>query len=448
MKATQLVLNTIKEYNMISPGSSVLVCVSGGADSMCLLNMLWELRNDLNVSIFAAHYNHNIRGEESDGDEEFVREYCKALCVPLFVGSGDVTGTAKALGKGVEETARTMRYEFFYKTAEEHSIGKIATAHNSDDNLETLLLRMCRGTGLLGMCGIPPVRDNIIRPLLALSRQQIEAYLEENHVPHREDSTNASDKYSRNKLRHHVMPVLRSVNPEVSSLAYNMTEQFRRDNGFLEELADRFIAENYKNGRIDVSAVLSQPYPVVSRAVRRICGEGLSYEHIGAVYKLCRSESPSDKLSLPGLTLHREYGSLVFGDNEPVTFPPTPLSLDGDTVIEEIGLKFTCENDVFSGTIYKSFTSFLFKSSAVCGKIVARPRILGDTIVLSEKAGTKSLKKLFIEKKIPAHLRGSIPVIADDAGPIAIPGIGCSVRVRPQSGDKVLKVKIEEIKRL
>jgi tRNA(Ile)-lysidine synthase len=440
------VLSLIDEYNMIKHGDSVLCCVSGGADSMCLLHILFSLREKLGITVSAAHFNHNLRGEESDGDENFVVEYCRKLGVPIYIGSGDVHSEAERTGRGVEETARAMRYDFFYAVAKEQNINRIATAHNADDNLETVLMRIGRGTGLLGLGGIPPVRDSIIRPLLTLTRASIEDYLLENSIPHREDSTNFSDDYSRNKIRHHVMPVLREINPEASSVSANMTRLLRKDNDFLTELSRKFLEENYKDGYISASALGNAPFSVSSRAIRSICGDGLSYDHVVSILNLAKSKNPSDKLSIPGMTLRREYDKLVFGDIERKTFSPVELPIDGKITIPEINAIFISKSTILHGTIYKSLTSFLFKWESICGKIVVRPRISGDTILMSEKSGTKSLKKLFIEKKIPAHVRDSIPIIADDVGPLAIPGIGCSLRVKPEDGDKILNITFEEIK--
>ncbi|MBQ2158378.1 MAG: tRNA lysidine(34) synthetase TilS, partial [Oscillospiraceae bacterium] len=184
------VLSAIREFDMIQPGDRVLVCLSGGADSVCLLSVLSELSDELDLELFAAHYNHRLRGDESDGDEEFCAALCRGLGVPLFVGSGDVRLEAERRSQGIEECARDMRYEFFYETAASLGGAKIATAHNAEDNLETVLMRIARGTGLKGLCGIPPVRGEIIRPLLYVKRAEIETYLRVNGIPHREDSSN------------------------------------------------------------------------------------------------------------------------------------------------------------------------------------------------------------------------------------------------------------------
>ncbi|MGM9522540.1 MAG: tRNA lysidine(34) synthetase TilS [Oscillospiraceae bacterium] len=439
------IIDFCQEYDMLPKYGSVLVCVSGGADSMCLLHLMASLSDTMGFSVIAAHFNHKLRGEESDGDEAFVSDWCRKMGVPLYIGSGDVKAVAEKSGAGIEETARSMRYSFFYDTAEKSGASKIATAHTADDNLETVLMRIARGTGLLGLGGIPPVRDNIIRPLLCLTRKDIESYNLKHGVSHREDSSNFSDDYARNRIRHHVVPVLRDLNPAVGRACADMTALLRRDERFIQSMAQDFVSDNLSDNSLPAALLCELPEPVATRVVRLCCGDGISYGHVKSVLELAGSGSPSGRLSLPGLTVRRQYDRLVFSEAEVKTFEPRELPTDGVLTIEELGLRFTAATILSMCEIYKSLTTFLFKSDSICGKITVRPRNTGDSIRLSEKSGAKSLKRLFIDKKIPAHARAAVPVICDELGPVAIPGIGCDVRVRPSPGDSVLKVKVEEI---
>ena len=195
---------------LLPPGSKVLCAVSGGADSMCLLHMLSQ-RED--ISLVAAHFNHQLRGEEADRDEGFVREVCEQWGIPLSVGRGDVEAFARREKLSIEEAGRTLRYTFLFRTAEEENCGLIATAHNAEDNAETLLLHLLRGSGLQGLTGISPRLHQLVRPLLTTSRREIEAYLSEYGVPHMEDSTNSNDSYTRNRVRHQLIPLLEEMNP-------------------------------------------------------------------------------------------------------------------------------------------------------------------------------------------------------------------------------------------
>ena len=216
----------IREQDLIPAGSTVLCAVSGGADSIAMLHILYRLRDQLDFTLAAAHYNHQLRGAESDRDQRFVEQFVQLCCgahrrpdgtclppVPLYTGSGDVAAQARLRGRGIEETARQMRYAFLRDAARETSAGLIATAHTASDNAETILFHLARGSGLRGLGGIPPRREGIVRPLLTASRQQVEDYLAHHCLPHMEDSSNTSNEYTRNRIRHQVLPVLEEIAP-------------------------------------------------------------------------------------------------------------------------------------------------------------------------------------------------------------------------------------------
>ena len=199
-----MILNTMKsmisKYNMLPHQELVLLAVSGGADSMCLLALMSELARTHDFSIAVVHFNHHLRGAESDQDARFVKAYCKNHNITCYTGEGDVSQFAKSNGFSIEEAARDMRYQFFFETADKIGAARIVTAHTADDNLETVILNLTRGSGLQGLCGIPPVRGKLIRPLLMTTRKEIEEYLIENDIPHVTDSSNFEDLYNRNKI--------------------------------------------------------------------------------------------------------------------------------------------------------------------------------------------------------------------------------------------------------
>ena len=197
----------IAKYNMLQYGDTVIAGVSGGADSMCLLHFLCVLRQEYGLNVIAAHVNHHLRAEESDRDESFVRTWCSTHGVPLSVFQADIYGMAKERGESIELCARQVRYMFFDSLAKQHD-GKIATAHTLSDSIETMLFHLARGTGIKGMCGIPPVRGNIIRPLILLTGKQTRDYCKTHGVAYVVDSSNQEDTYTRNRLRHYVVPVL------------------------------------------------------------------------------------------------------------------------------------------------------------------------------------------------------------------------------------------------
>jgi len=220
----------IRRYELLSPGDRVVCAVSGGADSIALLFALYLLAPKLSVTLEAAHFNHCLRGDESDADADFVKEFCAGYQIPLYMGQGKVV----AGNKGLEAAARTARYAFL-----EQLSGKIATAHTADDNAETLLMHMIRGTGLKGLGGIAPVRGKLIRPMLEVTRQDVLAFLEEYHLPWREDSTNQSELFLRNRVRHGIMPLLRAENPAAALSLSQMALQLREDEAALAAQAEK-----------------------------------------------------------------------------------------------------------------------------------------------------------------------------------------------------------------
>lgn len=258
------VKNTIERYSMINKGDTVIAAVSGGADSVALLYVLYSLKNELGFSLAACHVNHNLRGEESDGDERFVRRMCRFLDIPLYVASIKVTDLRQK-HDSLEECARRLRYEFF----DSISRGKlIATAHTASDNCETILINMVRGTALSGICGIPVKRDNIIRPLLYNTRGDIERYCTENSLDYVTDSTNLSDDYTRNKIRHKVVPLLREINPALFGAISRLSQSVSDDDRYLDKIAAQLMEKAHtQDDKYDVNVLYTAEECILRRIV-------------------------------------------------------------------------------------------------------------------------------------------------------------------------------------
>ena len=288
--------------------------------------------------------------------------------------------------------------------------------------------------------------------------------ISERGVPFVEDSTNAQDFYTRNKLRHNVMPVLREINPKLGEAAASAAALARADEEYLSELADRFIAErceispSTRNSplpaprSLDTTELIGLPQAISGRVVRKLYAaaggrvrDSLSGRQVKAVLDLCVNKRPSAHISLPGMTVSREYGRIVFGCADRAdSFETIYPAEEGEYLIPGSGLKITCKILTYGDTINKSFTSFLFKRVDIYGKIAVRPRLVGDSMKLLGQDGTKSLKKLFIEKRIPVRKRALVPVIADEIGVLAVYGIGIGSRAIPSPGDSALFVGFEE----
>lgn len=380
----------VREYNLISPGDTVVCAVSGGADSLALLWAMYLLKDEWNLDLHAVHFNHHLQPLEPDEDEQFVRDFCAGYGIPLYVGSEHVvTGE-----KGLEAAARDARYAYFATLP-----GKIATAHTADDNAETVLMHLVRGTGLKGLGGIAPKQGNLIRPLLSVTRGEVLDFLEEYCLSHREDSMNATDFCLRNRLRHHVMPVLKSENPRLSENLSAMALRLRLDEEALSDLS--------KMDTPDIEKLRAMTPAVRSRALEHFLKDWGIREpeavHIRLLESLVFSDNPSAKANFPGgITIGRNYGTL-----EPVPESAEPV------------LAFTCTDAEEIVNTPDTFTVI------PVGTVYIRSRQSGDTIRLP--GGTKSIKKLFIDRKIPAARRGQIPILCDDLGIIGIPGISVNL---------------------
>lgn len=265
-------ISAVKNHEMIKSGDNVVVALSGGADSVTLLHCLNTIKDEFGFKLYACHVNHNLRGADSDNDRDFVQNLCKKMNIPLKIFSVDVMG-AMEKHTSVEETARKLRYRVF--SEESARLGaKVATAHNSCDNTETVFLNLLRGTGLKGLCGIPSVRDYLIRPLILCTRNEIEAYCKANSLQFVTDKTNFSTEYKRNKIRLELLPKLIEINPSLYDGMNRMTSALSEDSVFLEDMAKKALDDARLDDKIyDSEKLSSLPKPILTRAVSAILKE-------------------------------------------------------------------------------------------------------------------------------------------------------------------------------
>lgn len=429
---------------MFPAGCSVLAAVSGGADSMCLLHLLKALGEERGFSVAAAHYNHMHRGEESLRDERFVLDWCHTNGIPCVTGRADVAAEARRLGLGFEETARRMRYAFLHRTAGDLGCDRVATAHTADDNVETLLLHLVRGTGLQGMAGIAPRRGDLVRPLLTTQKSELLAYLDVHGVPHIEDSTNAEPVHTRNRIRNEVIPALKELNPRLVEHLTDTIRYLRADNDYLNaQVSETLLHARWAEDNLVIEAryVAQLPAAVAPRAARRLLelmGDGdtnVSAAHLNAIVDICRGDDPSALVFLPnGLLAQRVYKELLLTTqaDPPGPFDPVSLSLDG--VTEAVGWRVECRPCVCPAEARHSAYRFYLSESALSAGAVLRPRRKLDEISLP-KRGTKTIKKLFIDEKIPRQEREQIPLLCDEAGVIAVAGFGPDRSRLAQAGE-------------
>lgn len=436
-------LELAARYHMLPPGSRVLCAVSGGADSMCLLHLLWSGRGGLGIEVAAAHYEHGLRGEESQRDAEFVERFCREREIACLVEHGDAAAYGRKKHLGIEEAARELRYDFLRRAAAELNCDKIATAHNADDNAETIIFNLCRGGGL-GLGGIPPVRGNIIRPLLGCTRAEIEEYLRDNSIPHVEDSSNESDAYSRNLIRHHVMPVLRSINPGAVLAAGRAARLLREDEECLEAQAAEFTGRFFDGASLPQRELAALPRAIAARAVRRLCPKTLSLAHVDAALGLCGGSGLAFA-DLPGIRLRREQGRIYFTPMECLELPDKSL-VPGQTLeIPEAGLRLRSEIAEHGGEINDLFKTYCFKYESICGNISCTGRRPGDRLRPIGRGCTKSLKSLFLEAGMTQDQRRLTPVFRDEKGILAVYGLAADERTQARRGEKILRIDIERL---
>lgn len=429
----QSVLTAIESFSLLS-SDNITVALSGGADSVALLHALCALRDKLGLNISAAHLNHMIRGEEALRDESFVKQLCCDMGVPLICESVDVPLYAKEHRLSTETAAREVRYAFFERVNK----GVVATAHTASDNLETVLFNLARGTGLNGLCGIPPKRGIYIRPLILVTRQEVEDYCTKNGLSYVTDSTNLSDDYTRNRIRHTVIPVLKSVNASAEKAAARTVISLREDEELLSSLADSYLDKNCENGYLNIKAEVSPA--VLKRAIKKyaestVTGLFLDSNHLNGVYSLCLN---GGRISLPcDTSATAENGRLFIGKS--LEYGKKP--------------KFRVTTEIKDNTFFENgekVNNLLLNNSIDCDKIVGelilRTRLPGDSIRLAGRGCTKSLKKLMNELKIAINLRDSIPVLADDGGLVWVYGAGTANRCAVnEKTEKVMIITVSDV---
>ena len=416
------VLSWCRRESLFSPGAQVVCAVSGGADSMAMLCCLRELAAELSVYVRAAHFNHRLRGAESDGDEAFVRAFCAAEGIELVCGAPEKPARS-------EEEAREQRYAFL----DSIPCDAVAIAHTAEDNLETLLQHLLRGSGLRGLGGIPPRRGRYVRPLLAVSHAQAREYLRARGTGWREDATNAEDSCQRNRLRHGVLPLLAAEMPELPLRVTELTALVRADDALLDREAERLL--------------LPAPEPLQRRALRILLREAMPQDaalvHIRALQALLENPAPAARADLPGrLTVRRSYDALELVRGTPPVFRPVPLA---QTVhFPALGLRAACTLAEKNEKIQNTPFTFALKYDKMVGRIpIFRPRKTGDMLTLPD-GRCVTLKKLFLDRRLPQPVRDRVPVLELDGQVIAVAGFGADPRWTARDGEQAVILRIEK----
>ena len=437
-------LRLAADYGMFPPSSHVLVACSGGGDSMCLLTLLWNLRHTLGITLSAAHFNHQLRPEATE-EAEFVHNWCAKLGIPCVIGSEAVAEKAAQTGRSLEDTARELRYAFLERTRHILGADRIATAHHAQDNSETLLLHLIRGSGLRGLGGIPPVRGNIVRPLLTAQRWEIHSYLTRHHIPYVEDASNQDIRYTRNFIRHEILPLLEQCNPNLNARLWESACQFRQEDAYLEDQARRLLTHlrQTPNGvTLPCAALTQEPEVLALRAVQQLAQAlapelTLSAAHRRGILALCQGNRPSGQLALPlGVTARRNYDQfeLVRGERPP--FVPVTLRLPFEQDVA--GWHLTCERTLCPTGKFNQPRCF-YLALPEDAQVLLRPRQTGDAITLPAR-NRKPIKKLFIDAKVPRPRRDFLPVWEWNGQVCALTEFGADQTFLPQPGQPAWRI--------
>ncbi|WP_100332750.1 tRNA lysidine(34) synthetase TilS [Bacillus xiapuensis] len=437
----------IEHHQLIRPGDRIAVGVSGGPDSLALLSYLAKKREAFGIEIFALHLDHMFRGEESYAELKFVENFCQLREIPFMADRIDVRKLIESSSMGLQEAARHVRYHFYERGMAEFSANKLALAHHGDDQVETILMQLTKGAGR--RIGIPVRRSfanqEMIRPLLSVNKEMIEQYCVQEKLDPRRDPSNEKMDYMRNRFRHHLLPFLKKENPRVHEHFQRFSEEQAEDEQLLREWTAESMQHVWeKNGsgaKLKVRAFLEVPLPLQRRGIHLILNYlykgkiAYSFIHIQQILQLLKEDQPSGSLNLPhGLQVHREYNECFFSFEMNVR-KDYVFTLDvGERVDWPFGGSFflTDELPVPAG----GADCLRLDQQSVKLPLYVRTRSAGDRISLKGMNGTKKLKRLFIDEKIPRIKRDQWPVIADSSGKVLwVPGLRKSKYDRADAGN-------------
>lgn len=417
------VLKTVKKYNMLSKGDRVLIGVSGGADSIALLEFFVSVKEKYDLDICVAHIEHGIRGEDSVNDSEFVENYCKKLGVNFYLKTIDAPNLAKKAKMGVEEYSRMARYDFF-NTIE---CDKIATAHNLTDNIETLLFRLARGTGLKGACSIPAVRGKIIRPFIEVSSGEIRKWCNDNNIPYRVDCTNSDSAYSRNLIRLEILPLFEKLNANYQDNIENFISDVNEDYAFIDDYVKSIYPKIVKNNEIDLPKLNELDLSIKKRILIMFFDENgysLNRIHLQSVIDITlKSGKTQIKENVFAISAKGKIRLAKFNDlNKKDEFVTKILNIDE---FKDKNIDFYCDCD------------------KIVGNIIIRAKQAGDRIKPAGRNVSKTLKKLFNESAYPIEKRDKKIVVCDDFGIVGVIGLCADERVKVDCNTaKILTIKL------
>ncbi|KXG74526.1 tRNA(Ile)-lysidine synthase [Fervidicola ferrireducens] len=460
MDIIEVFKRTVLKYRMIKNGDRVLVGVSGGPDSVCLLHLLLRFKDEFGVNLAVAHLNHSFRGREADEDEAFVKDLARKWDLPFYAEKIDVPAYIRETGLSPEDAARRVRYAFFERVREKIKASRIALAHNSNDREETILMNIFRGSGIEGLVGIEPVRDHYIRPLIEVERDAIEEYLRKEGIPYRIDSTNLQTIYFRNKIRLELIPLIkRDYCPHLSAALKRLSEIASLDVSFLEELSREAYSNTAKRVPGGVMINLekfgemhdSLKFRVVRKAVEEILGnlQDFEYRHAKMLVEFIKEKPTGSKLNLPhGLVGEKSYEYFyIYGKAPPEAKSfYYELPVPGEVEIPEAGAVIAARiAEVKEGFSLKKSPNLAYLDyDRIKDQLAVRNRRPGDRFIPFGSGFSKKLQDFFVDNKIPARERDRVPLVV--SGDQILWVCGMRIDERFKVTDKTKKVLVLEMK--
>jgi len=440
----------LQRSECLPEGSRVLVALSGGADSVALLVLLRHVAPGLRLTLEAAHLDHGLR-QDSAADAAFVERLCARFNLPLTMERADVAELARQSKGNLEEVARDVRRRFLLRVAKQRNCDRIAMGHHADDQAETFLLRLLRGSGSTGLAGMRTVNGKIVRPLLAFQRHELVAHLEQEGVPWQQDPSNSDTRFARNRIRHELIPLLESFNPQIRDQLAGSCEQFGHDEDFWSSLVaeefDRCCQRDGARLTLDRIAVMSRPTALASRlvraALREIRGDlrRITANHIASILQLINDGPVQGELSLPGAWVARRYDRVLICRNKPETpeYWEVALTQEGTCLLPN---GCTIELSMATLPCGESTECVEFSARDVTLPLVLRSPLPGDRFRPSGMKGTKKLQDLFVDLKLPREARQNTVVLVKGTELLWVVGVRRCEGWRPVAGEEVLRVAI------
>ncbi len=441
------VIDTIKKHSMLKGGERVIVGLSGGPDSVCLLAVLHRLKDDFNLTLYAVYVDHNLRPGETPAEIEYCRKLCAEMKVDFRVKSVDVKGHVKEHGINKQEAARDLRYKAFYEVAAEIRAEKIALAHNADDQTETVFMRLIRGAGAAGLAGIPAKRGNVIRPLLEIQRREVEDFLGRENIRYIIDSSNLQTDYFRNKFRLMVMPELKKMNPNLIQSVNKTASILQEEERYLGVIVTKSLMKMISrktDSRIELFLTPMEVMDIVilRRLLRRALDEteglrGIGFIHIEDIIRLVKDGKSGDRLYLPkGIRVIKDYSLLVITSEKPQKIASYELQVPGEAAIRGAGLVIKASFEEEIGDFGDGKKSALLDADRMDFPLKIRARMPGDCFYPLGFGKRRKLQDFFVDEKLPRDERDSIPLVFSGDDIVWIAGHRADERFRVTGSTK------------